>query len=88
MAVGGKEVVGCQSFVADIVGDGLALIVVVGTAVDDDTVERLVADDVGVLLKEVEGEGLDGNHNGRYITYLLRNHSSWKKVLISVVSTI
>jgi hypothetical protein len=42
---------GLESFTADILCEGLALVVVVCAAVDDDTLEGLIADDVGVLLK-------------------------------------
>ena len=51
VSVGGKEMTGLESFTADILCEGLALVVVVGAAVDDDTLEGLIADDVGVLLK-------------------------------------
>ena len=62
VAVGGEEMDGLQSETVDITGDGASLVVVIGATVDDDTFEGVVAHYVGVLLKEVEGESLDGEH--------------------------
>lgn len=62
MAVCGQEATGFQTLAADIVGDGLTFVVIIGTAVDDDTVECLVTYYVGVLLKQVEWECFDGQH--------------------------
>ena len=68
VAVGGEETDGLETLTADVVGDGAALVVVVGATVDDDTFEGVVADHVGILLKEVEGECLYTNH----VFYFLR----------------
>ena len=48
-----------QVVVGDVVGNGAALIVVVGAAVDDDGLAGVVADDVAVLAEWIDGEGFD-----------------------------
>ena len=63
MAVGSEEMNGLQSPTVDIFGDSLTLVVVVGATVDDDTLEGVVTDHVGILLKQIESECLDGKHD-------------------------
>ena len=56
--VGAEQVHGLQLVVLDIVDNGVALLVVVGTTIDDDTLFGLIAHHVGVLLQEIEHERL------------------------------
>ena len=63
VAMCGKEMAGLQSLTFDVIDDGLALILIIGATVYNDTFERVVAHYVGVLLKQVESESFDGNHN-------------------------
>ena len=65
MAVGAQQVYGVQLVVAQIVYDGLAFFGVESTAVNDNGLQRFVADDVGVFLQHVAGKGLDVDHRGR-----------------------
>lgn len=45
-----------------VVADGGFLLVVKSAAIDDNCIERLVADNVTILTKRIDGEGLNGNH--------------------------
>ena len=62
VTVCGEEMAGGQSLAFDIVDDGLAFVLIIGSTVDDDTFERVVAHHVGVLLKQVESKCFDGDH--------------------------
>ena len=61
MAMGAEEMDGLEPVVTDILDDGLALGIVVSTAVDNDALTGVVAEDIGVLLKQVEGKRLDSH---------------------------
>ena len=45
-----------------VVADGGFLFVVESAAIDDDCIKRIVADNVTILTKRVDGECLNGNH--------------------------
>ena len=53
----GFEIVG-----VDVVYKCIALGIVVGAAVDDDALEAIIANHIGILLKEIETESLDVKH--------------------------
>ncbi len=58
VTVGGDEVLGLQLIVVDVLFDGLALFLVVGTAVDDDGLAGVVAHHVGVLADHIADKTL------------------------------
>ena len=62
VTVGGEQVDGFQAVAADIVADGGALLFVIGAAVDDDTLEGLVAHHVGVLGEQVTLKAFNIEH--------------------------
>ena len=45
-----------------VVADGGFFLVVESAAIDDNCIERIVADNVTILTKRIDGEGLNGNH--------------------------
>jgi hypothetical protein len=51
--------------VVDIVYQCIALLLIVCTTIDDDTLLGIIAHHIGILLKEIEAERLDCNHSGR-----------------------
>jgi hypothetical protein len=53
---------GRELLVTDIANDGLLLFWIEGTAVDDDALTTVVADNVAVLGEHIAGECLDGKH--------------------------
>jgi hypothetical protein len=59
MSVGTKQADGLQTSVGQILQDGLALRIVEGSTIDDDTLASFVADDIGVLLKRIELKNFD-----------------------------
>lgn len=59
MTMCGEEVYGFQLLVCDVTLNGRALFVVIGSAVDDDTLAAFVADDVAVLLQGVAHDAFD-----------------------------
>ena len=62
VTMGGQQMYGLEMIVVDIVDKGIALGIVVGAAIDDDTLEAIIAHHIGVLLKEIETECLDVKH--------------------------
>ena len=63
MAVCGQEVDGFQLLVGYIALNGLVLLFVVRTAVDDDTLASLIAHDVAVFLQRIALYTLNIEHN-------------------------
>ena len=65
MSVGAEQMDRFQAVVADILGNGSALIIVHHTTVYDDSLVGVVAYHITVLGKHITGETLDDNHIGR-----------------------
>ena len=65
VSVGGYQPDRCQLLTLNIVGNGLLLLRIEGTAVDDDGLIRLVAHHVAVLLQHIADECLYLNHSGK-----------------------
>ena len=64
MAVGSQQVLGHQLVVANILNDGLPLFGIIRAAIYDDTLARLIVDNITVLLQHVADKSLDINHSG------------------------
>ena len=62
VTMGTEQVDGREPLVTDIANDGLLLFWIEGTAVNDDALTTVVADDVAVLGEHIAGECLDGKH--------------------------
>ena len=62
MAVGTEQVAGRELLITDIIDNGLTFFRIIGPAIDDDTLARLVADDIAVLSEHITGEAFDGEH--------------------------
>ena len=67
MTVGTQQVYGLKIVIVDVVYKCIALGIVVGAAVDDDALEAIIANHIGILLKEIETEGFDVKLNGKSI---------------------
>ena len=72
VAVSGQETDGAKLVLRDIFHQFLALVFPVGATVDDDTVARLVGDDVAVFTDHVELEAADGESAGNAILFVHR----------------
>jgi len=59
MAMGGNQMDRFQAVLADIVFKGILLVGIIAATVDDDTLFRVVADHIAVLLQRVAHESLD-----------------------------
>ena len=62
VSVGAEQVHWLQSLAVDVVGDSFALLIVVSTAVDDNTLLRLVAHYIGILLQQIHLKSLNLKH--------------------------
>jgi DNA-binding transcriptional regulator of glucitol operon len=59
MAMGGNQMDRFQAVLADIVFKGILLVGIIAATVDDDTLLRVVADHIAVLLQWIAHESLD-----------------------------
>jgi hypothetical protein len=62
MTMSTQQVYGLKIVIVDVVYKCIALGIVVGAAVDDDALEAIIANHIGILLKEIETECLDVKH--------------------------
>ena len=62
VTVGTEQMTRGELMRADITDDGLTFFRIIGSAVDDDTIVGLVADDIAVLGEHITCKALDGKH--------------------------